>query len=148
MNDKGKHHSTVDKVLHQNIRFALIYTNSLHCKTSRHARQTKHAWVESEFSRVFIQYFCSKKPLVYYTCRMSCPIAVIIMMMQETQQKINGLLKEAEQNELLKEAEKVKLSKEVKDEQVKEAENKKNSSDEQANLPDIQQGKSLLLLNS
>ena len=78
---------------------------------------------------------------------MSCPIVVVIMM-QETQQKINKLLKEAEQNELLKEAEKVKLSKEVKDEQVKEIENKQISSDEQADSPDIQQGKSLLLLNS
>ena len=68
-------------------------------------------------------------------------------MMQETQQKINKLLKEAEQNELLKKVEKVKLLKEVKDEQVKEAENKQNSSDEQTDSPDIQQGKSLLLLN-
>ena len=52
-------------------------------------------------------------------------------MMQETQQKIN---------ELLKEAEKVKLSKEAKDEKLKEAENKQNSSDDQADSPDIQQG--------
>ena len=79
---------------------------------------------------------------------MSCPIVVVIMIIQETQQKINKLLKEAEQNELLKEAEKVKLSKEAKDEQVKETENKQISSDEQADSPDIQQGKSLLLLNS
>ena len=61
-------------------------------------------------------------------------------MMQETQQKINELLKEAEQNELLKETEKVKLSKEAKDEKLKEAENKQNSSDDQADSPDIQQG--------
>ena len=77
---------------------------------------------------------------------MSCPIVIIIMMIQEIQQKINKLLKEAEHNELLKEAEKVKLSKKAKDEQLKEVENKQNSSDEQADLPDIQQGN--LLLNS
>ena len=77
---------------------------------------------------------------------MSCPIVIIIMMIQEIQQKINKLLKEAEHNKLLKEAEKVKLLKKAKDEQLKEVENKQNSSDEQADSPDIQQGN--LLLNS
>ena len=79
---------------------------------------------------------------------MSCPIVIIIMMIQEIQQKVNKLLKEAEHNELLKEAEKVKLSKKAKDEQLKEAENKQNSSDDQADFPDNQQGENVLLLNS
>ena len=51
-----------------------------------------------------------------------------MMMLQETQQKINELLKEAEKNELLKEADK-----------------KQSSSDKQTELPDSQQGKSKML---